>query len=187
MPNKLNDYFGIDIGVTNVSQEKKYDEVIKTIVAQTQKLEEDVSDFDIYVFRLDLSKKDRYLKVSPFTERLAKLVIMINISKSVSEKKLIKLLNPYIKTAINPAVSVLSLCNSMKYTIPASYWEKEDNFSDYLAVIVNEQCYPRDKKLTVSITAHATDKYKKKLLNNPTGTVTSKEIFYLKDGIAVKR
>ena len=57
MPNKLNDYFGIDIGVTNVSQEKKYDEVIQTIVAQTQRLEEDVSDFDIYVFRLDLSKK----------------------------------------------------------------------------------------------------------------------------------
>ena len=184
MANKLKQLFGIDYELRDITQEKKTDAATQQLIKQMQKLEMEAGNkFELYFFQLELKIEDSHFKTSPGTERFSRIVIGVNTTQIAASKKLISFLNPDMQSSPPPDVAIEAYHNFIKYSISSVYWEKQPTYSDFLAVAVNEECGLQDKKLTFSLTAHATEKYRRILIGNPEGTVTSKEVFPLRDGL----
>ena len=186
MANKLKQLLGIDYELRDITQEKKTDAGTQPLIKQIQKLElAEGNKFELYFFLLELKIEDSHFNVSPGTERFSRIVIGANTTQIAASKKLISFLNPDMQSSPPPEVAIEAYPNFIKYSISSAYWEKQPTFSDFLAIAVNEKCGLQDKKLVFSLTAHATEKYHRKLSGNPEGTVTSKNVFPLRDGLKI--
>jgi hypothetical protein len=186
MANKLKQLFGIDYEMRDITQENKPNAATQQLIKQIQQLEiEEGNKFELYFFLLELKIEDSHFKTSPGTERFSKIVIGVNTTQIAANRKLISFLNPYMQPNSSPDVAITAYCSLIKYAISSAYWNKQSTYSDFLAVAVNEKCGLQDKKLTFSLTAHATDKYRRKLIDNPIGTVTSKKVFPLRNGLKI--
>jgi hypothetical protein len=186
MANKLKQLFGIDYELRDITQEKKTDAGTQQLIKKIQKLElAEGNKFELYFFLLELKIEDSHFHASPGTERFSRIVIGVNTTQIAAGKKLISFLNPDVQSNPPPEVAIEAYPNFIKYSMSGAYWEKQPTFSDFLAVAVNEKCGLQDKKLIFSLTAHATEKYHRKLNDNPEGTVTSKYVFLLRDGLKI--
>ena len=186
MANKLKQLFGIDYELQDITQEKKTDAGTQLLIKQIQPLElGEGNKAELYFFQLALKIEDSHFNTSPGTERFSRIVIAVDTTQIAVGKKLISFLNPDLKSKSAPEVTMTAYHNLIKYVIPSAYWEKQPTYSDFLAVAVNEKCGLQDKKLIFSLTAHATEKYHRLLNDNPEGTVTSKYVFLLRDGLKI--
>ncbi|BBB49688.1 hypothetical protein [Pelolinea submarina] len=186
MANKLKQLFGIDYELRDITQEKNTDAETQQLIKKIQKLElAEGNKFELYFFLLELKIEDSHFHTSPGTERFSRIVIGVNTTQIAGNKNLISFLNPDVQSSPPPEVAIETYSNFIKYSITSAYWEKQPTFSDFLAVAVNEKISLRDKMLTFSLTAHATEKYHRKLNDNPEGTVTSKNVFLLRDGLKI--
>lgn len=186
MTNKLKQLFGIDYEIRDITQENKLKSGTQSLIKQIQQLEiEEGNRFELYFFLLELKIADSHFKVSPGTERFSKIVISVNTTRNSANKNFISFLNPYMEPSPPPEVAITAYCSLIKYSMLSEYWEKHTDYSDFLAIVVSEKCGLRDKKITFSLTAHATEKYRRRLIDNSSGTVTSKNVFPLNYGIKV--
>ena len=186
MANKLKQFFGIDYEIRDITQEKKTDAATQQLTKQIQKLKlTEGNNFELYFFQLELKIEDTHFGISPGVERFSRIIIGANTTQIAAGKKYISFLNPDLQSNPPPNVAIEAYPNFIKFSMSSTYWEKQTTFSDFLALAVNEKCGLRDKKLIFSLTAHATEKFYRKLIENPEGNVTSKKVFPLRDGLKI--
>jgi hypothetical protein len=175
MTQQIQKYFGIQLDIKLVTWKEEYSKFRNELVESIkQNIDTDSNNVEVFLYCLLFDIKKLHFGVSPINERLAKLGISIQTSKTVSRKRLIRFINSDISFSYNSEIDFRTGIDKIAFSLSGDYLNQNNSFTDYIAVVVSENCPIKYKVLYATVTAYATERYRRKLINNPIGTTSTK-------------
>ena len=178
MTQRVSSYFGVSVSVKNESDPKTFAKMQSLLKQQlsSQGLSIPVGA-KIYIKHLTIEAAETHFTVAGFQNRISRLGVVASIGQRAMLRGAIRLVD--IGCSCDEAVQVDRSSSRVQYLLPASYIAKHRQYVDYVAVVVDQGCLERDKKLLVRIHAHATPEFGRRLKNVPDGSVRTGLRFHL--------
>jgi len=188
MTQKVDEYFGVGLEIDPEIDEREYAELSRKLAERIKDMKHiDPKAVEVYIHKLNMNIKPKYLGLSPLQARLARLDVLVAINAKARESGLIWFLNRELPIRLDPQVEIKAHKYRVAYSLTGEYCNANNGYSDYIAALVRDGCLPKHKELTVTATAYATDRLKQKIgnLQHLGGKVTTKMRFPLTRDVQV--
>jgi len=184
MANNIQSRFGVTVEVNKDIPKEKYVTLTNDLRAALTAAGFEPTKTKVYIHHISIHASPLHFQEGPLSKRMDRLAVKLAVTGDTKTNKYIRFLNHRIQVRYQNRITVESRDARMEYILPGNYCEQHKEFDDYIAMVVEPTCPENLKQISMKITAVATpDFWKRKLINNTTGTAITKLIFPLSQDI----
>ena len=166
MTQKVSELFGISLEIDPDVNELDYVEFRDQLLSHLKDLKNvDLNNVEVYIHQLRISTKPTHFGVSPLSARLSHLGIKIEMMDKARRSGVIWFLNRDLPLRLNQEVEVTAHKHRIAYSLSGDYCQMSGSYNDYIATVIMKSCPTKHRMLHITATAHATERFKERLLN----------------------